>query len=251
MTLGEASPPRSATRNVTTTLRRMAVGAAGTTCARLESFWLQTSGFLLFLPSPGRSFLTHSCYLTAAKAFMVTSYGLCAWETRGKQRKQPRGISPKARWALTWEPANRNNGEPHKLPAAHLPPGQDKALAGAPRSRVAASSSWDRHGVLFLFYSERTATAMLHLSHSSFIINPLSLFPRQRDYDSDFPCLDADCTNVGGDFLLHISGLQSRDQDSFLMHTLKGWGSCGAACREGLWFAAVTINVNFKTHHDH
>lgn len=147
MTLGEASPPRSATRNVTTTLRRMAVGAAGTTCARLESFWLQTSGFLLFLPSPGRSFLTHSCYLTAAKAFMVTSYGLCAWETRGKQRKQPRGISPKARWALTWEPANRNNGEPHKLPAAHLPPGQDKALAGAPRSRVAASSSWDRHGV--------------------------------------------------------------------------------------------------------
>lgn len=92
---------------------------------------------------------------------------------------------------------------------------------------------------------------MLHLSHSSFIINPLSLFPRQRDYDSDFPCLDADCTNVGGDFLLHISGLQSRDQDSFLMHTLKGWGSCGAACREGLWFAAVTINVNFKTHHDH
>jgi len=55
---------------------REAVGAAGTTCICLECFGLQTSGSLLFVLSPDRSLLTHDCYLTTAKYFVVISNGL-------------------------------------------------------------------------------------------------------------------------------------------------------------------------------
>lgn len=66
------------------------------------------------------------------------------------------------------------------------------------------------------------------------MINPLSLSPGQLEYDSSFPCFDADCKDVGGAFLLQISSLQPRNQNSFPIHTLQRWGSCRAVCSEGL-----------------
>lgn len=94
-----------------------------------------------------------------------------------------------------------------------------------------------------------TLSAIL-LSPRSFIINPLSLSPRQLEYDSNFLCLDADCKDVGGAILLQISSPQPRNQDNFPMHILQGWRSCRAICSEGFWFAVFTTETICKIHQD-
>lgn len=82
------------------------------------------------------------------------------------------------------------------------------------------------------------APCAVFLSHRRFIINPLSLSPRQLEHDSNFPCLDADCKGVGGALLLQISVPETRTASP--SHPA-GMGSCRAAWGEGSWFAAVTL----------
>lgn len=76
------------------------------------------------------------------------------------------------------------------------------------------------------------------LSHRRFIINPLSLSPRQLEHDSNFPCRDADCKGVSGTLLLQMSVPESRTASP--SHPA-GMGSCRAAWREGSGFAVVTM----------
>lgn len=87
----------------------------------------------------------------------------------------------------------------------------------------------------------------IFLSHGRFIINPLSLSPRQLEHDSNSPCLDADCKGVGGALLLQISIPESRTASP--SHPA-GMGSCRAGCRDGSQFAVVTTATICKKAHD-
>jgi len=161
---------------------------------------------------------------------------------------------PSERFIPLWRNKEKcRRWENHKLPIEPLRSGQDKALAGTLGRPVAALSSWREdlpQQVICACSSEKRDISAILLSPRSFIINPLSLSPRQLEYDCSFPCLDAECKGVSEAFLLQISSIQPRNQESFPMHTLQGCGSCGAVCSEGYWLAAVTTDAICKIHHD-